>query len=159
MGVSRSATRSLRSLRKKIQSASQTLAPTLLEAVAGAVEETIKREFDSGVDPDGVPWPAPKNGGKPLVRTGRLRDSFRMRRSSRNAFRLESDATEQRSAVRHPRKSSTVLPRGSRKYAIVLQGKYGIVWRRRHAGKLWRKAINAAIRRAIKRVEADLKKP
>ncbi len=131
----------------------------MLDAIGEAVEETIKREFDAGIDPDGAPWPSPKTGGKPLVRTGRLRDSFRVRRSSRLALKLESDATEQRSAVRKPRKSSTVLPRGARKYAIVLQGRYGIVWRRRHAGKLWRKAINAAIRRAAKRFEDSLKKP
>jgi len=130
------------------------LVPEVVEEIGKEIEVVIDRQFAQGVNPDGVPWAPPKIGAKPLFKTGRLRNSFRLRPTSKNGFQITSDAIESRPAVRKPRKSTTVIPRGARKYAIIVQGKRSIVWRRRHSGKLWRAAIRKAIKRVMKKYEA-----
>lgn len=39
------------------------------------IASQMKREFRTGVGPNAVPWPKPKDGGTPMVRTGALRSS------------------------------------------------------------------------------------
>lgn len=148
MAVSRAGTQALTRLRKKIRGLAQTLGPEIVEEIGKAVEDVIQSQFSRGVDPDGKPWARPASGNKPLVRTRRLQNSFRLRKIGRMGFAVSSDAVETRGPVKNPRKSSTVIQRGARKYAIIVQGKRSILWRRRHSGKMWR----AAIRKALKKV-------
>lgn len=152
MGVSRAGSAALSRLRKKIRGLAQTLGPDIVEEIGRGVEDVIASQFNRGVDPDGKPWARPASGNKPLVRTRKLQNSFRLRKVGRMGFAVSSDAVEVRGPVKRPRKSSTVIPRGARKYAIIVQGKRSIVWRRRHHGRLWRAAIRKAIKRVTSRV-------
>lgn len=159
MSVSRNGTRAILRLRKKIQGLQQNLMPEIVEEIGKAALSTVEASFDRGVDPDGKPWASPKDGGKPLVRTGRLRDSFRIQWTGKLGFRIVSDAIDQRSSPKFQRKTSTILPRGPRKYAQLVTGERAIVWRRRHTGKRWMVAFRKAIKAVLKRHEAALLKP
>lgn len=47
--------------------------------VAGELQAKVSQQFDRGRDPYGSAWPTPKDGGKPGVRSGKLRGSVTVR--------------------------------------------------------------------------------
>lgn len=58
-------------------------APRRIQAQAAAdiqrgIDAMIAEEFSTKRGPDGVAWKPPRDGGETMVRTGRLRDGFRV---------------------------------------------------------------------------------
>lgn len=46
--------------------------------IAGELQARVQSQFDRGVDPYGSRWPAPKDGGKPGVRSGKLKGTVQV---------------------------------------------------------------------------------
>jgi phage virion morphogenesis protein len=78
----------LHALFARLTAAGADLGPVMAE-IAGDVEETTRRRFDTGSGPGGVAWPpsarAKKTGGKTLVDSGQLEESITSRSSAMEA--------------------------------------------------------------------------
>lgn len=80
--------RGLTALFARLRAAGADLGPAM-EDIAGELEETARRRFESGVGPGGVPWTpsarAIRSGGKTLVDSGQLLASITSRSSRSEA--------------------------------------------------------------------------
>ncbi|RTL09249.1 MAG: hypothetical protein EKK62_03150 [Acidimicrobiia bacterium] len=59
--------------------ASGETARAITREIAGELDALVREQFQRGRDPYGVPWEAPKDGGRPGVRSGKLKGSVSVR--------------------------------------------------------------------------------
>lgn len=62
----------LRQLIGTISDAGHAILPEATKAAKGAIQEQYLQDFAHGVDPWGKKWASPRDGGRPMFRTGQL---------------------------------------------------------------------------------------
>lgn len=114
--------------------ASGDAARAIMREAAGELDTFVQEQFARGRDPYGVPWDPPKDGGKPGVRSGKLRGSVQVRAAGNRILLSASGVTY-----------AGYFSRGTSRMAarpIFPDGSTGLPVK-------WRDAIEKAVRRNV----------